>query len=189
MRVIGVNGLHSTGGRNTDRVLADLRTRGFATLDFNYPRANVVTAGIRSIQYRNARSLVDVYEPEDAVVAHSYGCLIVLRAMEMGARFSTVFFFAAAMNADFTFPYLGMRKLLNICNPFDHALLFGSLLLRHDFGDMGRTGYAGAPDPRISQTQDTVLRGGLLNHSQNYFADEHRAQWVNLIEQHLKEAA
>lgn len=186
MKLIGVNGLHSDGGRNTDLVLADLRARGFYTCDFNYPRATILTAGRRRIQYRNARSLLEMHDHGDAVIAHSYGCLVVLRAMELGARFGAVFFFAAAMNADFVFPYLGMARLINIYNPFDKAVFLGGILLRHDFGDLGRTGYAGAPDPRIGCLQDTVLRGGLLNHSQNYFTDQHRGPWVDLIERELR---
>jgi hypothetical protein len=169
MKIIGVNGLHTWGEANTDLLLAELANRGHQVLDFNYPQVWFWRAGCRREQQRIARLLVDQAEPGDIVVAHSYGCLVALRAMELGARFSMVFFFSAAMNQDFTFPYHGTRKLVNTYNPADKALWLAKLIRWWDLGRMGSYGYAGPPD-----------ESGTLNHS-HYFRSPYREQFADMV--------
>ena len=143
MKIIGLNGIWSRGERSVALMLEDLVEQGFDTYHYQFPVVNPVTANWRHVQQRNAAGLAAIADPGDAVVAHSYGCLVTLRAMEQGAMFGPVFFFGAAMNDDFTFPVLGMEALVNTWNPFDTALGLGAWLPWHDFGDLGRTGYRG----------------------------------------------
>ena len=149
MRILGINGIRSDGQNNTDRLLRELEKMGYETVDVSYPRVNVFTARSRKRQLKNAQLIREVYQPGDAVIAHSYGCLLTLRAMEIGCEFSQVFYFGAAMNDDFSFPFNGMVKLWNYHNPNDMALTLGRLLAWHDFGAMGQTGYRGPLDQRI----------------------------------------
>lgn len=184
-RILGINGIRTDGSASTDLLLDEFAfCEGFITVDVNYPKVNIFTARSRSRQLRNARRLVERHDKGDILIAHSYGCLLALRAMELGAQFSHVFLFAPAMNRDFTFPYLGMTKLHVIHNKKDKAIKLGSLLAWHDFGKMGRLGYDGAPDPRIENILDTD-KGG-MNHS-HYFSNQNIEKWVKYIKQAISD--
>lgn len=178
-RILGINGIRTDGSSSTDKLLIKLTELGYPTVDVNYPRVNIFTARSRKRQHRNARILKNISKPGDVLVAHSYGCLLALRAMEQGARFKHVFFFAPAMNVDFTFPYHGMGKLSVIYNPTDNAIRAGMLLWNHDFGAMGREGYQGPPDNRIDSLKDLTSREG--EHS-DFFNDKNIGNWTEYID-------
>ncbi len=181
-RILGINGIRTDGSTNTDKLLRKLRERGHQTLDINYPEVNIFQARSRSRQKRNATILYDAHNGGDILIAHSYGCLLSLRAMEIGASFSKVFFFAPAMNVDFTFPYHGMEHLTVIYNPTDEAIKWGARLrFGHDFGKMGSEGYQGPPDSRILSILDKTGDKGKRNHS-HYFFDKNIDSWADYIE-------
>ena len=181
MRVLGINGIRTDGASSTDKVIDMLTARGHKGIDVNYPKVNIFQSRSKRRQYANASILLNAHRQGDTLVAHSYGCLIALRAMELGARFGQVFFFAPAMNRDFVFPYHGMEKLTVIHNRTDQAISLGNLLWRHDFGKMGSHGYKGAPDSRISNLRDFGGSYGSRNHS-HYFNDSNIVDWVNFVE-------
>lgn len=190
MRILGVNGIRSDGAASTDRLLAELRRLGHETVDINYPRVGFLSARWRWQQKLNAGYILDMHRPGDAVVAHSYGCLLALRAMELGALFSQVFYFGAALNDDFSFPFLGMKRLWNVHQADDRAVALGSLLLRHDFGPMGQTGYGGKPpDPRIVNVPATGHQvTEPLRHS-DYFLNGNLLRWAEFIDGKLRAEA
>ena len=186
MTILGCNGIRNDGASNTDLILNDLASMGWQTRDVNYKRkVRTWQARSRKRQRENARILLDLHQPGDAVLAHSYGALVVLRAMELGAKFGQVFLFGAAMNDDFTFPFNGMKRLWNIHNPADKALSMGALLVWHDFGRMGQTGYNGPPDPRIHNVLARPTAHEIMEHS-NYFLGGNRPKWVKFIDKNLR---
>lgn len=170
MKVICINGIRTDGSTSTKRFASRLREHGYNAIEIDYPEVSVFGARSRSRQKRNAQYLLDVVEDGDILVAHSYGCLVSLRSMEMGARYSHVFFYAPAMNRDFTFPHHGMEKLYVIHNPTDKAIKMGTWLrFRHDFGAMGSEGYGPLPeDDRIMNLPDDTGEDNKRNHS-HYF--------------------
>ena len=180
MKILTINGIRTDGSASTDKLGGELSRLGFDVVDVNYPRVNIFTARSRKRQYKNAKHLVNKSHKGDILIAHSYGCLLALRAMELGAQFSHVFFFAPAMNRDFIFPYLGMKNLTVIHNHTDQAIKMGNWLWFHDFGKMGSLGYNGAPDPRIANILDSKGREGKRNHS-HYFNDTNIKYWTNFI--------
>ena len=184
-RILGINGIRTDGSTSTDILLRNLRRRGHVCHDINYPKVNAFQARSRSRQRYNAGFLLDEHNHKDILIAHSYGCLLGLRAMEMGALFSHVFFFAPAMNRDFTFPHHGMDNLTVICNFTDQAIKWGARLwFGHDFGKMGSHGYDGPPDNRIENTMDNSGDEGERNHS-HYFFEHNIDRWANYIEQKI----
>lgn len=187
MRILGINGIRTDGATSTDLIIHDLAEAGWDAWDVNYPRVNFFTARSRERQLRNARCLMQAHTPGDVVIAHSYGCLLTLRAMELGAMFSTVFFFSPAMNEDFSFPVLGMDRLYVIHTDIDQAIRLGELLVAHDFGAMGRIGYQGPPDPRISNISTHPVTRDRLSHS-HYFLDQNRPGWVQFVTERLRAA-
>jgi len=180
MRILTINGIRTDGSTNTDKLCSKLKHIGYDTVDVNFPKVNIFTARSRKRQLKNAQILVDNHKKGDVLIAHSYGCLLALRAMELGAEFSKVIFFAPAMNVDFTFPYHGMKELIVIHNPTDEAIRAGNWLWFHDFGKMGQVGYRGARDDRIRNLQDNSGEKGKRNHS-HYFTDKNIGQWVKFI--------
>lgn len=191
MKLAGVNGIRDDGSASTDLLLEGLSVLGWETVDVQYPRVSAFEAWVkgrswhRDRQYRDAQYLFDATEDGDGVVAHSYGGLVTLRAMELGRRFSGVFFFGAAMNDDFTFPYHGMECLYNVFNPNDKALGVGKFLIGHDFGALGQTGYNGAPDSRINNHFADPKEREFMEHG-NYFLESNRKKWVQFIDNKLQ---
>lgn len=181
-RILGINGIRTDGSTSTDKMLKQFDD--YETIDVNFPKVWLWGARSRTRQMKNAKILLDHSRPGDVLIAHSYGGLLGLRAMELGAKFSYVFLFAPAMNRDFTFPYLGMTELHVIHNSNDNALRAGAWLAWHDFGEMGRYGYNGPPDPRIINREDVDKSDDV--HS-NYFSNENIGKWANYINKVINE--
>jgi len=193
-RILGINGIMSHGKRSTDELLADLARHGAQTIDANYPLREIWEVRRRSHQHNDARRLMQRYYTEDdVVVAHSYGCLVSLRMMEMGARFSRMFWFRPAMNRDYHIPAKACERLYVIHDPGDRAILFGSVIPFHDFGNAGRFGLmAGASgcgrihgDSRIINTRTPDYSEHEFWHHSDDFLDANRPRWVKFITNRL----
>lgn len=184
MRVILVHGINTKGTKNTDRLAAALVDRGLRVLPVKYAPVNAITAPRRAPEI--ARQVRNYALPGDAIVAHSFGCLVAYTAMEQGARFGPVVFFSAAMEQEVCFPADGMKALLNVTHPYDKALTVGKWLPWHPFGLLGRDGYAGVIDSRITEEQSTA-EVGKYNHSAPYFSPEHVDFWADRVRDFLKQ--
>ncbi len=185
MRILGVNGINNTGKDTTDPMLRALADLGWLVKDVNYPKANFISAHFK--QERNAKKILAAHLPGDCVIAHSYGCLLTFRAMQMGAEFGTVIFFAPAMSQGVTFPYNGCKRLVVIYHTGDVAIRIGAKLWFHDFGKMGMKGYRGPKDSRVSSVR-TKGDGSLdkYKHS-DYFTPAKLASWVKFVNEVLSE--
>lgn len=189
MKVLGINGIRNNGAKNTDRMLARLRVHGCKVCDTSYRMTRfVLQARSRMRQLEDAAHLMRVYYEEgDAVVAHSRGCLVNMRMMELGARFSTVYWFRPAMNRDFYIPANGCKRLIVIHSPDDRAIRLGEWLWYHDFGAAGRLGlYAGVTghkmaDPRVTNMQAPEYQHHEFWHHSDDFLPENINRWVRLI--------
>ncbi len=182
--ILGVNGIRSDGSRNTDLLLGELRMLGHGVLDFDYGRVNFFTARSVTRQKAIGHRLREVSQPGDHVVAHSYGCLVTLRAMQTGARFGHVWLFAPAMDSDFTFPWSAAQRITIVHCRTDLALFGGALLWGHAFGNMGRTGYQGPCDHRIRNIE---VEPRFLAHSA-YFKGQELSHWCEMIDRDLRQS-
>lgn len=190
-RVLGINGIRNNGEHNTDRAIRHLAfLLGSEAVDCHYPLTNLLRARSRKAQYADARLLMrEYYQPEDVVVAHSRGCLVSLRMMELGARFSTVFWFRPAMNRDFIIPKGACDRLVCIHHPDDHAIRLGSLLWWHDFGKAGSHGlYTGIrghelDDERVINIQSPdYYEHEFWHHSCDFQPEVNLAESISLME-------
>lgn len=186
MKIITINGIYSHGAKSTDLLHGPLKALGYQVDDFDYPKLGVLGAQNRTRQKELGKRLASEVNEGDAIIAHSFGCLVALRAMEAGARFSAVIFLSAAMNADFVFPHHGMRALLNIHNPADRALSIAKLMRWNDLGEMGAMGYNGAPDCRVRNLNWLYSDDGCLNHH-HYFKGDHPDLVVTHTDRLIKE--
>lgn len=185
MKVICINGIRTDGSSSTKLFAAKLREMGIEAIEVDYPEVGIFGARSRKRQRKNAQYLLDVMEDGDILVAHSYGCLVGFRSMEMGAKYSKVFLYAPAMNRDFTFPFEGAEhskgSITIIHNPSDKAIKMGTWLrFRHDFGAMGSLGYNGSDDYRIINRLDNTGVEDKRNHS-HYFNEKNLDNEIELF--------
>ena len=145
MKILGINGVGTDGEDNTDVLLDKLAAFGHEPVDCNYR----VTRLFRFQTYDQGRQFEDAqyignnYFPESedsAVIAHSRGCLVAWRMLELGYRFKALFLFRPAINKDFVLP-MGQDNVYCIYSPHDKAIKWGSYLPFNDFGDAGRYGF------------------------------------------------
>jgi hypothetical protein len=140
VKIIGVNGIASTGEGTTDKALSELRYRGFETLDLNQPIRHTWSA--RYHAHEDAMDIVSVAEAGDVVVAHSYGCLKTALAARVVA-FKAIFLFRPAMSRWHRFSGVSREtKIYCIYSPQDYTVLMGALLrFKHPFGLAGARGF------------------------------------------------
>lgn len=184
MRILGVNGIYNwSWSKNsfTDQFLLAL-DRQHEVVDIKYP---LMLAGFAYSEFaikHRAKKILAANKPGDVLIAHSFGCLVSIYAMRMGAKFSSIFFFGAACEPTVDLPMDAFRVLYNIHSPDDRALTVGSKLPHHEFGTMGKYGYTGN-DPRVHNVR-------VLGYDHNdYVLTKNLCSWVSFIEHKLEEVS
>jgi hypothetical protein len=177
MRILGVNGIHNwSWSKNsfTDKLLDALSHR-HETVDVQYPRMWALLAYFDIAIRRRAEAIVKANKSaKDILIAHSFGCLASIYAMELGAKFDKVFFFGAAAERDMFIPN-SFTRLFNIHSKDDSTLSLGSLLPFHKFGTLGRDGYTGK-NPKVVNIEAN-------GHGHNdYVNSKNLCEWVRFIE-------
>jgi hypothetical protein len=181
MRILGVNGIHNWSWSKdsfTDRFLAALKSR-YEVVDVKYPRMLAILAYNDWSIKRRAKKILEANKPGDILIAHSFGCLASVYAMQMGAKFDKVFFFGAAAEKDIDFPEGAFNTLYNIYSKDDPALWLGGHIPFHKFGYLGKEGYTG-------KDANVVNIDASGNSHNSYSTPEHICDWVSFIEKALK---
>lgn len=167
IRVVTVHGIHSDGAGSTDLMGRALAARGWRWREYDY--GEITALGARFGRKKRARDLMAMANGCH-VIGHSNGGRVILDAMELGAHFRTVILFAPAASHDDPIPVDGCERLIVVHNPHDEALAMGDLLVAHPFGVLGKVGYQGPPDPRVTNVlDDNVMSGDPLHHTGPYF--------------------
>lgn len=187
-KVLGVNGIHSHGINGTAAVLGQLVTLGHEVRDYRYPKRNALTVWPQANRWDDAEGLMTLAEPGDHLVCHSYGCLIALEAMAMGAEFGLVFMFNAAASSDrrpwWPLHPRAAEKVFVVYNPEDKALRWGARIPFHPFGKLGYKGYRGPHDRRVINLPQLIDDGG-TNHNDSLHDEGRRDAWVKFIDHQL----
>lgn len=182
-----VNGIHESAFTTTDAMAGALQSRGIVTKKLRYPTRGAFDTRNRLLQYRDAKDMLEQLPPRPVdIVAHSWGCLLTARMMELGGShlFRNVFLFAPAVDPDWIFPIEAFERMYVIHNRKDRAVWWAKLAFRgwHPWGEMGRVGYQGDPDPRITNIEDITQHGdkwGRL-HS-HYFQGANLDRWAAFV--------
>lgn len=179
------HGILTNGKKSTDRLEEPLTLRGHDVNNPDFPGfATPHSANWFASRY--SKRLSKMVEAGDHAIGHSHGCLVLLECMRRGAQFDTVIFIAAAVDTNVIFPAWGFKRLINIHNPKDVALLAGKFLRNNKMGALGREGYDYAElDPRV-QNVERLSRKGKFNHTKPYFEGEGLEWTVNLCDRWLK---
>ncbi|HYD35948.1 MAG TPA: hypothetical protein VD999_07860 [Vitreimonas sp.] len=180
-RIIGVNGILNFSWSEdsfTDKVLGGLSYE-FDVYDVKYPLMTALLGYSSFAISRRAKALYNQSRPGDVVIAHSFGCLLVIEAMKMGAQYSQVFFFGAAAECDTALTDEGFGIIYNIHSRDDRALYMGNMLPLHKFGCLGKDGYTG-PNPRVLNIEGKpgTGHGGYISTSQICY-------WIGFIQRHI----
>jgi hypothetical protein len=171
-----------------DPMADELRDKGHNIDTYEYPIRYAVSLYWPGVAKGDGLSLAQSMDDGDNVIAHSYGCLMVLNSILAGAKWDKVFLFGGAATSDkFYYPDDAFSECYVVYNPEDSALKFGSLLPFHPFGKMGLRGITGQPgrdtkDPRIKNIRgfrDTIK----IDHS--HYWEEDLDKWVDFLDIHL----
>jgi hypothetical protein len=197
---IGISGLDSSGKKSTDKLLSYLQnTYLLDTIDYNYKPLktfNLITKlKYKSKNYQlelsqNLHTYVNQISYPPNIVAHSFGCLLVIKALSLGMKVNNIFLFSPSVESDEIINTTGIiNNAYIIYHPNDLILKTAKLLKFHDFGDMGTKGYDYPENTiknvRYSQKEDVSLCEHVkelftLNHSV-YFLVHNISHWGQFV--------
>lgn len=181
--------------------LSSLRTslvedQGFRrVVPLEYEPIGISGSASRSRQYETADRLLDGAIRQAEInwgpchlVCHSFGALLAARMMELAGDypFDHVFMFAPALDAEWSFPRRGARKIYVIHNPKDMAIFAAGFSFRHPWGKMGRVGWR-APEFHRSPPVTNVLDETDIDflHHLHYFTPRESIKWGEFIAREL----
>lgn len=178
--IIGIHGIRDSGGTTTELLTSYLSSKyGLNTVDFDYPPVRIWNAEKRLDE--NAMLLMSFVEACHGgafksidIAAHSYGALIVYRALELDRtlRLNHLHLIAPAMRRDADWGRYAHKFNENgICcyvNPWDIATRAASL--SHLIAPrMGSAGHKGFKDSSVVRNHYRKDRSGIWNHSRAWF--------------------
>ena len=174
---IGIHGIRDSGGTTTELLTSFLSSKyGLDACDFDYPHVRIWNAEKRLDE--NALLLMSFIESCMAgtfkrldIAAHSYGALIVFRALELDRtlRLNNIHVIAPAMKRGVDWGMYA-HKFNNVCcyvNPWDIATRAASVshLIAPRLGSAGHKGFT---DP-VVRNHYRKDRSGIWNHSRAWF--------------------
>lgn len=136
MKIVGANGILSEGEHNVDRLLDELRKRGYPTLDVDLPLVTWVRA--RWSGRADGHLLAEHSHDGDIVVAHSFGCLRAWYAHKV-RDYAAIVCIAPAMSRGTV--WNNPERVYCFYSPQDWAVRVGSWLPWHPFGGAGIAGF------------------------------------------------
>lgn len=189
--IVTINGINESAATTTDRMAVALEALGFSSRKLFYPTRYWYSTRNRLLQYQDALGMLKQLPagPVD-VIAHSWGCLLAARMMELGGTdlFRYVFLFAPALDHDWVFPIRAFRRMWVVHDPHDKAVWAARLFFKgwHPWGDMGRVGYQGIDDHRIENLTDPTHGVEQFNHS-HYFRTPRLERWARFVQDHIRQ--
>lgn len=122
------------------------------------------------------------------LIGHSNGCRVIIEAIRLGLDARRVILFAPAVESWLALPGKGRGcdTMIVVYNPRDKAIRAGEMMLYHPFGSMGREGYNGPADSRITNFEAQPLdTPGRFKHN-GYFTGTDLSIWVDRVKIWLK---
>lgn len=159
LRTTLVHGILTDGRGNVDLFKTLLERAGFWPDDPWFPRRNFIEA--RWSWRTDARRLYAETDQGGDILAHSYGCLVALKAAER-RRFRQIWLFGPALSKHYDLTKLAGEPTVHcVWSPDDDAIKWGARQILHPFGLAGREGMT---DPGVINHESSG------NHADAYFA-------------------
>lgn len=177
-----IHGIHSSEGDASTpaRCIPELKEAGYEIEVHEYGYAYALSS--RWKNKARAESIAPKIGKHDFILAHSNGCDITRRMLDMGIIIKGAVLLQPALDEDTKFAPGGYW--INVFhNDHDNPTLFAKYFLwfGHPWGAMGRFGYSGN-DTRI-RNHDTLREFGLGGHSRPYTYSNLRERVVQSIKE------
>lgn len=169
----GVYGLHSLFRHNEITYLLErLKRLGLPTLEFKYLKLFAIHTYSSHALRRFALNLKERLKSGDSIVAHSFGCAIVWKLLEIldeeksALQLNKIYLLNSALNREYTLKVDHCQHIYVFHDPSDFMLKLATYLPFNIMGDMGKAGYQ-YKDPKITNIE---IKGDdeLLNHSRSF---------------------
>ncbi len=178
-----VNGICNHGEDNIDKLGDPLDEMGYHVIDLKVPLSHTWVGWSRRKQKVIAFNLKVQMQPHPKpwrVAAHSFGCLLARRLMEINCYFEAAYLFGAADSDTDCYPADQCKRIHIFYNQHDAMVKLGSLLAWHDFGPLGRVGYNGPDDLRMIKVRCNFMRG-FWTRNHNWFVGPMKERWIRYI--------
>ncbi|MDA1348568.1 MAG: alpha/beta hydrolase [Chloroflexi bacterium] len=194
-----LNGIKDSARDTTDKLANKLEGfYGHHVARLEYPTRYWHNASDRALQYQDGDHVLRQVEyaaeisgePVD-LVAHSHGCLLASRMMEMGGSFPfrVVWLIAPALDCAWRFPATGANRIHVVSNHHDRAILAAAFYATA-WGGMGRFGWsmpAHYRGPPVTNHFDEARKWGRRMHS-HYFHGSALTSLAERVHGSVKEA-
>ena len=168
------------GAGTTDRLIPYLEGQGFEVREFDY-----LWTGVLAVRLCNKSKAYILYQmamrnPGSIAIGHSNGCAIISQASAFGAPFRAVFYINPALNKTTRLAEQIRTSVVYHC-PTDRVVWWSMWLIKHSWGEMGRTGYKG-DDPRyLNVDTSRVPEEVRVEGHSDIFSDEKVTFWGEKI--------
>lgn len=194
--IFTLNGIGDSGPTTTHRMADWLGRAGHPVTKLRYPVVNWRQSRDRLKQYQYASMMLDVVEATKArtkdIVAHSHGCLLTARMMELGGTntFRNVILFAPALDQVWIWPRNAFARMWVIHNARDRAVRIARLFPgNHPWGAMGAHGWQAATPPgedhRVTNVRDDH-RGTLWQRRHSHYFRDELSKWAAWVIKRLR---
>lgn len=191
--VIGLHGVWSNGSGSTDLILEGLESLGNSTLEVDWGVHDPLSAA-RNLNKLADRIYVQIIQAQicsghPSAIAHSFGCNILVKAMEMGVCFDRVWLFNPVLDPKTNFPADSYKRITVICDQDDAVVRWAHRLLWWaKYGNMGTVGYLGK-SPRVETVPGPTPLGMNIGAHGDAFEGEIPWLWAKHIHMELERSA
>ena len=168
MAIVIVHGINTHGG-GIDQFGLKLQTLGYDVRFYEYQKRHFWSYWNRRTMAQDVGSLINQCDEGDDIICHSNGAVIWQESIKAGFKWRRCMVFGGAGTSDqMIYPPDAFESARVYYNPEDTAIKWGARIPWHPFGKLGRIGYAGPKDKRITNVSVLHEEVGSLEHS-HYF--------------------
>lgn len=199
MKIHLIHGIHTSEGNDTIEKLVPFlkQETGLDVLYHRYGYALALTTNL--LNPSRAKKIAKQMSDGDIAIGHSNGCAIIYRIMQE-KNLSGICLINPALEKDITFPNSLLKWIHVHYNEDDGAVplteipIFGKTFLMppifmdRNWGEMGKYGYQGKPDPRVWNFDNKRLTPdhSVQGHSE-FFTPENLSFWGPFVGRRIRD--
>lgn len=192
MKIHLIHGIHmKEGNRHVAQLIPYIKdATGIDVIYHQYGYALAITTGI--LNPSRIKKIAKSVDDGDVCIGHSNGCAIIYGLMKK-KNLSGAVFINAALEKDIALPNSLLKWVHVYYNSKDEAVPWTEapvldLLFDHSWGEMGKYGYVGKPDPRVTNTDcETYSYHFPVRGHSDLFSETNLPFWGKLVGQRIKD--
>lgn len=184
--IVGIYGLDSIPFNNPiSNILHALNNVDIHTHEYQYIKLTVIATYNEAGLYKFADQLNKHLMSGDSIIAHSYGCAIVYKALKLlkednsKVQLHNVYLFNAALNEDIVLETGNCDHIYLFNNEKDRLLTLATYLPSNIMGQLGKHGYK-YRDAKITNMPMKCSGSSVWHHSCQFKGDE-TAKYADMI--------